>query len=239
MEASEPRRRRPAIVGVDDEPAVLAAVARDLRRQFGERYRIVRATSGPEALDALQGARHPRRAGRAAGRRPAHAADGGHRVPGRGAQARAGRQARAAHRLRRHRGGDPGDQRGRPRLLPAQAVGPAGGAALPGGRGPADDLGGGRGARVRRRARDRPPLLAATRTTCATSSPATACRRAGSTSSATARRASCCTVAGVDADRLPVALLEDGTVLERPTVLELAERLGVAGRAGGRTTTTW
>ena len=27
---------------------------------------------------------------------------------------------------------------------------------------------------------------------------------------------------------LPVALLEDGTVLERPTVLELAERLGVA-----------
>ena len=55
-----------------------------------------------------------------------------------------------------------------------------------------DDLGGGRGARGRRRARDRPPLLARTRTTCATSSPATACRRAGSTSSATARRASCC-----------------------------------------------
>jgi len=36
-------------------------------------------------------------------------------------------------------------------------------------------------------------------------------------------------VAGVDGDRLPVALLEDGSVLERPTVLELAERLGVAG----------
>ena len=31
-------------------------------------------------------------------------------------------------------------------------------------------------------------------------------------------------------DRLPVAMLEDGTVLERPTVLELAERLGVAGQ---------
>ena len=57
-------------------------------------------------------------------------------------------------------------------------------------------------------------------------------RRAGSTSSATARRASCCRSSGVDADRLPVALLEDGTVLERPTVLELAERLGVAGAAG-------
>src|SRR3954454_14085387 len=38
------------------------------------------------------------------------------------------------------------------------------------------------------------------------------------------------TVAGVAEDRLPVALLEDGTVLERPTVLELAERLGVAGQ---------
>src|SRR5256714_618051 len=36
-------------------------------------------------------------------------------------------------------------------------------------------------------------------------------------------------VAGVDAERLPVALLEDGGVLERPTVLELAERLGVTG----------
>src|ERR1700749_2660736 len=36
-------------------------------------------------------------------------------------------------------------------------------------------------------------------------------------------------VAAVDEDRLPVALLEDGTVLERPTVLELAERLGIAG----------
>jgi len=37
-------------------------------------------------------------------------------------------------------------------------------------------------------------------------------------------------IAGVDADGLPVALLEDGTILERPTVLELAERLGVAGQ---------
>jgi thioredoxin reductase (NADPH) len=38
------------------------------------------------------------------------------------------------------------------------------------------------------------------------------------------------TVAGVAEDRLPVVLLEDGSVLERPTVLELAERLGVAGQ---------
>ena len=41
-----------------------------------------------------------------------------------------------------------------------------------------------------------------------------------------------------DADRLPVALLEDGAVLERPTVLELAERLGVVRHARRRTTTT-
>ncbi len=39
-------------------------------------------------------------------------------------------------------------------------------------------------------------------------------------------------VAGVDAERLPVALLEDGSVLERPTILELAERLGVTAPAG-------
>ena len=36
------------------------------------------------------------------------------------------------------------------------------------------------------------------------------------------------TVAGVDAGGLPVALLEDGEVLERPSILELAERLGIA-----------
>ena len=45
-------------------------------------------------------------------------------------------------------------------------------------------------------------------------------------------------VAGVDDERLPVALLEDGTVLERPTVLELAERLGVTG-SPPPSTTTW
>src|SRR6185312_2397108 len=48
-----PPERRPAILAVDDEPAVLGAVARDLRRGFGERYRILRASSGPEALGLL------------------------------------------------------------------------------------------------------------------------------------------------------------------------------------------
>jgi thioredoxin reductase (NADPH) len=49
-----PAERHPAITVVDDEPAVLAAVARDLRRGFGDRYRILRAGSGPEALDVLR-----------------------------------------------------------------------------------------------------------------------------------------------------------------------------------------
>src|SRR3954454_9516248 len=52
--ANPQRERRPAIVAVDDEPAVLAAVARDLRRGFGEHYRILRATSGAEALELLK-----------------------------------------------------------------------------------------------------------------------------------------------------------------------------------------
>jgi thioredoxin reductase (NADPH) len=53
MSATATETRRPAILAVDDEPAVLAAVARDLRRGFGERYRVIRASSGPEGLDLL------------------------------------------------------------------------------------------------------------------------------------------------------------------------------------------
>ena len=37
-------------------------------------------------------------------------------------------------------------------------------------------------------------------------------------------------VIAIDESRLPVAVLEDGSVLERPTVLELAERLGVTAQ---------
>ena len=35
-----------AILTVDDDPGVSRAVARDLRRRYGEDYRIVRAESG-------------------------------------------------------------------------------------------------------------------------------------------------------------------------------------------------
>src|SRR5262245_37038666 len=45
---------RPAILTVDDDPAVSRAVARDLRRRYGQEYQIIRASSGTEALDALR-----------------------------------------------------------------------------------------------------------------------------------------------------------------------------------------
>jgi thioredoxin reductase (NADPH) len=41
------------ILSVDDDPEVLAAISRDLRRRYGERYRIVRANTGSEALQVL------------------------------------------------------------------------------------------------------------------------------------------------------------------------------------------
>jgi thioredoxin reductase (NADPH) len=45
--------RKPVILTVDDDPAVSRTVARDLRRHYGERYRIVRAESGLDALESL------------------------------------------------------------------------------------------------------------------------------------------------------------------------------------------
>ena len=47
-------KSRPAIVTVDDDPSVSRAVARDLRRQYGEDHRIVRGESGAQTLEALR-----------------------------------------------------------------------------------------------------------------------------------------------------------------------------------------
>src|SRR3954466_6341318 len=44
----------PAILTVDDDPSVSRAIARDLRRRYGEAYRIIRAASAAEALEALK-----------------------------------------------------------------------------------------------------------------------------------------------------------------------------------------
>ena len=49
-----PARPRSAILTVDDDPDVSRAVARDLRRRYGEQHRIVRAESAEAALDALR-----------------------------------------------------------------------------------------------------------------------------------------------------------------------------------------
>jgi thioredoxin reductase (NADPH) len=51
--AGTERAPRPAILVVDDEPSVLRAVQRDLRRRFGEDHRVLRAESGAEALELL------------------------------------------------------------------------------------------------------------------------------------------------------------------------------------------
>lgn len=45
---------KPVLLAVDDDAAVLRAVERDLRREYGARYRVIRAGSGEAALDALR-----------------------------------------------------------------------------------------------------------------------------------------------------------------------------------------
>src|SRR2546428_1762762 len=45
---------KPVIWTVDDDPDVLRAVERDLRRHYGDRYRVISADSGVSALDATK-----------------------------------------------------------------------------------------------------------------------------------------------------------------------------------------
>jgi len=44
---------RPILLAVDDDVSVLEAVVQDLRRQYGDVYRVMRAASGQAALDTL------------------------------------------------------------------------------------------------------------------------------------------------------------------------------------------
>lgn len=44
----------PVILTVDDDPAVLQVIARDLRKHYGDRFRILRADAGTTALEATQ-----------------------------------------------------------------------------------------------------------------------------------------------------------------------------------------
>ncbi len=45
---------KPIILTVDDDPEVLQAIARDLRHEYGDRFRVLRAESGAIALETLQ-----------------------------------------------------------------------------------------------------------------------------------------------------------------------------------------
>lgn len=45
---------KPTILSIDDEPQVLSAVERDLKRRFRAEYRIMKASSGEEALGLLR-----------------------------------------------------------------------------------------------------------------------------------------------------------------------------------------
>jgi thioredoxin reductase (NADPH) len=217
------------IVVVDDEPVVLAAVARDLRRGFGERYRVVRAGSGEEALEALR--ELVRRGEQVA----LLVAD--QRMPGLSgteylvrareivptakrvlltayADTQAAIQAINEVSLDYYllKPWDPPEEEFFPVVEDLLTAWEAG-AAL--------ESGGVRliGHRFSRETHDLRDFLVRNRVPG---------RWLDIERDAEARQL--LRVAGVDEGRLPVALLEDGTVLERPSVLELAERLGVVGQ---------
>ena len=214
---------------MDDEPAVLAAVARDLRRGFGEHYRIVRASSGDEALEAV------RELARRGEQVALLVAD--QRMPGLSgtdylvrareivptakrvlltayADTEAAIQAINEVSLDYYllKPWDPPEEKLFPVVDDLVSSWEAG-AAL--------ESGGVRliGHRFSAASHDLRDFLARNQV------PA---RWLDVERDAEARQL--LKVAGVDDDRLPVALLEDGSVLEQPTVLELAERLGVAGQ---------
>ena len=221
--------RRPAILAVDDEPAVLAAVARDLRRGFGERFRILRAGSGPEALALLRQllARGDQVAMLIADQRMPSMAGTEYLVEARKLVPDAKRVLLTAYADTSAaiaainevaldyyllKPWDPPEEQLFPVVEDLLTTWESGAALAAGGVRIV-------GHRFSKDTHDLRDFLARNRV------PA---RWMDVERDGEAREL--LKVAGVDADGLPVALLEDGTILERPTVLELAERLGVAGQ---------
>lgn len=217
------------ILAVDDEPAVLAAVARDLRRGFGEGYRIMRAGSGADALEMLREilARGEQVALLVADQRMPGMAGTEYLTEARKLVPDAKRvlltayadteaaiaainEAQLDYYLLKP--WDPPEEQLYPVVEDLLTTWEAG-AAL--------EAGGLRviGHRFSKESHDLRDFLARNRV------PA---RWLDVERDSEAREL--LTVTGVDADRLPVALLEDGSLLERPTVLELAERLGIAAQ---------
>jgi thioredoxin reductase (NADPH) len=226
-DAREERRRRPAILAVDDEPAVLAAVARDLRRGFGERFRIMRAGSGQEALDLLQQlrTRGDQVALLVADQKMPGLSGTEYLVEARKVVPEAKRVLLTAYADTEAaisaindvaldyyllKPWDPPEEQLYPVVEDLLTTWEAG-AAL--------DAGGVRviGHRFSKESHDLRDFLARNRV------PA---RWLDVERDGEAREL--LTVAEVDQSRLPVALLEDGSVLEKPSLLELAERLGIA-----------
>ena len=118
------------------------------------------------------------------------------------------------------------DQRRRRRPLPAQALGPARGEALPGARRPRGDVARGRPTPRGRDPRRRPPLVGRRASARATSSPATRCPTAGTTS--TTRRASgCWRRRAPTPDDVPLIITPDGTALLKPSEAEIAAEVGL------------
>ena len=224
---SERHPRRPVILAVDDEPAVLAAVSRDLRRGFGERYRIMRGSSGAEALELLA---EIRRRGEqvallVADQRMPGMSGTDYLVQARQVVPEAKRVLLTAYADTEAaiaaindvaldyyllKPWDPPEEQLFPVVEDLLTTWESG-AAL--------ESGGVRviGHRFSKESHDLRDFLARNRV------PA---RWLDIERDGEAREL--LTVAGVDAGGLPVALLEDGSVLERPTILELAERIGVA-----------
>src|SRR5271165_7337556 len=224
--ASQERTRRPVILAVDDEPAVLAAVARDLRRGFGQRYRIMRSGSGAEALELLGQIRKrgEQVALLVADQRMPGMAGTDYLVRARVIVPEAKRVLLTAYADTEAaiaaindvaldyyllKPWDPPEEQLFPVVEDLLTTWESG-AAL--------EAGGVRliGHRYSKESHDLRDFLVRNRV------PA---RWLDIERDAEAREL--LKVAGVPADRLPVAVLEDGTMLERPTILELAERLGV------------
>ncbi|MCW2994184.1 MAG: response regulator [Conexibacter sp.] len=223
------RTRRPAIVAVDDEPAVLAAVARDLRRQFGERYRVLRAASGEEALEVVREliTRGDQVALLIADQRMPGLSGTEYLVEARKlapeakrvlltAYADTGAAIQAINEVALDyyllKPWDPPEEELYPVVQDLLTTWESG-AAL--------ESGGVRviGHRFSKPAHDLRDFLARNRVPG---------RWLDIERDGEAREL--LRVAGVSDEGLPVALLEDGSVLERPTVLELAERLGIANQ---------
>ncbi len=220
------RERRPAILAVDDEPAVLAAVARDLRVGFGEHYRVLRAPSGEEALGILRelSARGDEVAMLIADQRMPGMPGTQYLLQARQIVPEAKRVLLTAYADTEAaiaainevaldyyllKPWDPPEEQLYPVVEDLLTTWQAG-AAL--------EAGGLRlvGHRFSRESHDLRDFLVRNRV------PVRWLDAERDTEAKELLR-----VEAVPADRLPVAVLEDGTVLERPTILELAERLGV------------